>query len=155
MHNQLPSPTSTKSNSNPTNKGFSDLAIRRIQEGQRANQISLVLIYIALFCLLGFGTLASIDDFRQNQTVYLLFNTFPYILIGLGIPCQLYTAFILWRYRLSQPSLLMLFLSLAGGLSVIGFFISGFSWLAMTAWIALAFVFKANLKRFFRFLSNS
>lgn len=131
----------------PTN-GFSPIVIQLIRQAQMLNKYSIYLTYLAIAAFLIFGTLKSLPAFQQSETLYQLFHFVPYGLIGLTIPLSCYVAFILWRYRLSQPSMLALCLGMGFGLFLIS------SYVALAAWIGVAFMFKANLKRFFTFLDE-
>lgn len=138
-------PTTAK----PVVKGFSAVIIRLIKQAQRLNTWSIYLIYLAIAMFLLFGTLKSLSQFKDSHTVYTLFHWVPYGLVGLTIPLSCYVAFILYRYRLSQPSMLALCIGLGFGLFVIS------SYVALSAWIGVAFMFKANLTRFFNFIRES
>ena len=136
--------------------GFVPLAIARIREAQKLNRIAVVLVCIALACFMFFGTLASVPSFRDSRLMYLLFHYLPYALVGLSIPLSLYNAFIIHRYRLNQPSILLLSVGIASTLLVVCLLwqLENWLWLAMSAWIGIAFLFKANFKRFFNFLQE-
>lgn len=126
---------------------FNPIVLQLIEQASSINKIAIYLIYLAIGAFLLFGTLKSLPMFHQNQTIYLCFHYLPYSLVGLSIPLSCYVAFILWRYRLSQPSMLLMCLAVGFGL----FFVS--SYVALSAWIGVAFLFKSNLKRFFNFLT--
>lgn len=130
-----------KANINP-------IVLHLIEQAQAINKVAIYLIYLAIGVFLLFGTLKSLPNFHDSQLIYLCFHYLPYTLVGFSIPLSCYVAFILWRYRLSQPSMLLLCLGVGFGL----FFVS--SYVAFSAWIGVAFLFKANLKRFFNFLNN-
>lgn len=135
--------------STPIGNGFSEAVLRLISQAQRLNKVSIYLIYMAIAMFLLFGTLKSLSQFRDSQTIYTLFHWVPYGLVGLTIPLSCYVAFILYRYRLSQPSMLALCLGLGFGLFMLS------SYVALAAWIGVAFMFKANLNRFFHFIDES
>ena len=105
--------------------------------------------YLAIAMFLLFGTLKSLSQFKDSHTIYTLFHTVPYTLLGLSIPLSCYVAFILYRYRLSQPSMLALCI----GMGFLLFAIS--SYVALAAWIGVAFMFRANLNRFFTYLDET
>ena len=136
--------------------GFSALAILRIKEAQRLNQWAIYAIYVAIIAFVIFGTIASLQAFHDNQWLYWLFYYLPYILVGLTIPISLYNAFVLLRYRLSQPSMIALGVGIASILTLgsLLFSLSGYLWLGFSAWFGVAFLFRANFKRFFKFLQQ-
>ncbi|WP_019520698.1 hypothetical protein [Faucicola boevrei] len=119
-----------------------------INTTKKANQLSIYLIYVAIASFLMFGTLKSLAKFHDNTLIYQGFYYIPYGVIGLSIPLSCFVAFILYRYRLSQPSMIATCLAVGFGL----FFIS--SYVAFASWIGVAFMFKATLKRFFNFLQS-
>lgn len=131
----------------PTN-GFSPIVLKLIRQAKTLNKISIYLIYLAIIAFLIFGTLKSLPTFQQSELMYQLFHFVPYGLIGLSIPLSCYVAFILYRYRLSQPSMLALCIGVGFGLFAIS------SYVALASWIGVAFMFKANLTRFFNFIDN-
>ena len=136
--------------------GFVPLAIARIREAQKLNRVAVILVCVALACFMFFGTLASVPAFRDSRLMYLLFHYLPYALVGLSIPLSLYDAFIIHRYRLNQPSILLLSVGIASTLLVVCLLwqLENWLWLAMASWIGVAFLFKANFKRFFNFLQE-
>jgi hypothetical protein len=119
-----------------------------IAQARTLNKASIYLIYLAIGAFLVFGTLKSLTVFHDSELMYTLFHYLPYTLVGLTIPVSCYVAFILFRYRLSQPSMLALCLGVGFGLFLIS------SYVALAAWIGVAFMFKANLTRFFNFLEQ-
>lgn len=127
---------------------FPPIVLNLIRQAQTLNKISIYLIYLAIIAFLIFGTLKSLPTFQQSELMYQLFHFVPYGLIGLSIPLSCYVAFILYRYRLSQPSMLALCIGMGFGLFAIS------SYVAFASWIGVAFVFKANLTRFFNFIDN-
>lgn len=127
---------------------FPPIVLNLIRQAQMLNKISIYLIYLAIIAFLIFGTLKSLPAFQQSELIYQLFHFVPYGLIGLSIPLSCYVAFILYRYRLSQPSMLALCIGVGFGLFAIS------SYVALASWIGVAFMFKANLKRFFNFIDN-
>lgn len=128
--------------------GFSPIVINLIRQAKTLNKFSIYLIYLAIGCFLIFGTLKSLAQFHDSQLIYNLFHWLPYGLIGLTIPLSCYVAFILYRYRLSQPSMIVTCLGVGFGIFAVS------SYVALAAWIGVAFMFKANLKRFFNFIEN-
>lgn len=143
-----PNPSSEANPSTHTDaqRGYPRLAIIRIREAQILNRWVIRLIYVAIIAFVLFGTLASLSRFRDSQWVYWGFHYLPYLLVAVGIPASLYTAWILYRYRLSQPSMLVLAVVVATATFILS------TYVALVAWIGVAFLFKANLTRFFRFL---
>lgn len=127
---------------------FPPIVLNLIRQAQMLNKISIYLIYLAIIAFLIFGTLKSLPAFQQSELMYQLFHFVPYGLIGLSIPLSCYVAFILYRYRLSQPSMLALCIGVGFGLFAIS------SYVALASWIGVAFMFKVNLKRFFNFIDN-
>lgn len=127
---------------------FPPIVLNLIRQAKTLNKISIYLIYLAIGCFLIFGTLKSLAQFHDSQLIYNLFHWLPYVLVGLSIPLSCYVAFILYRYRLSQPSMLTLCIGMGFGLFVIS------SYVALAAWIGVAFMFKANLSRFFSFING-
>lgn len=119
-----------------------------IQWANKLNHLSIGLIYIAIVCFVLFGTLASLAKFKDSPMVYGLFHYLPYALIGLTIPASLFVALVLWRSRISDASILLVALLVAGLLFILSPFV------AFCAWIGVAFMFKANLKRFYQFLQS-
>jgi hypothetical protein len=135
-----------------TQYGFAPLAIARIKGAQRANQIAIYLIYAAIIAFMVFGTIASIKAFHDNQLLYRLFFNLPYALIALTIPITLYDGFVIYRYRLSQPSMIALSIGVSTIVLVGGLLFADTAWLGLASWLGVAFLFKANFKRFFNFL---
>lgn len=131
-----------------TQHGFSSVVINLIRQAQTLNKWSIYLIYLAIIAFLIFGTLKSLSHFHDSQLIYTLFHWLPYGLVGLSIPLSCYVAFILYRYRLSQPSMIATCLGVGFGLFAIS------SYVALAAWIGVAFMFKANLTRFFNFIDQ-
>ena len=129
--------------------GFSPRMVQLIQQAQTLNRYAIYLVYLAIAMFLLFGTLKSLSQFKDSHTIYTLFHTVPYTLLGLTIPLSCYVAFILYRYRLSQPSMLALCI----GMGFLLFAIS--SYVALAAWIGVAFMFRANLNRFFTYLNET
>lgn len=134
--------------------GFSPAMLRLIRHAQSLNRLSIYGIYGAIAVFLVFGTLQSLPQFKDNIFVYNCFYLLPYVLVGLTIPVTLYVWFVLYRYRLSQASMLWLCLAVGVGLLVWGAFKVTLMWLAFSAWMGMAFLFRANLKRFFDFISE-
>lgn len=138
----------------PSGISFPSAVLAHIHRAKKLNQISVVLVYLAILSFIGLGTMASLSQFHDSQLLYQLFHYFPYGCVSLSIPFVVYQAFILFRYRLSQPSMIAFCMMVASLLSVVGIFVAGFAWLAMSAWIGIIFLFKANLKRFYQFFQQ-
>ena len=144
----------TAATTNQTVAGFPALAIQALRGAQKLNKASILLIVLAIFAFVLFGTLASLKMFHGSHDLYLLFHYLPYVLVALTIPMTLYQAFLVHRYRLSQPSML---LTSVGGATLLLlicliFSLSDWLWLAMAAWIGVAYWFQATFKRFFNFI---
>lgn len=135
-----------------TQHGFAPLAIARIKGAQRANQIAVYLIYAAIFAFMVFGTIASIKMFHDNQLLYRLFFNLPYVLIALTIPLTLYDAFIIYRYGLSQASMVVMTIGVSSIILIGGLLFADTAWLGLASWLGVAFLFKVSFKRFFDFL---
>lgn len=138
---------------NRTQHGFAPLAIARIKGAQRANQIAVYLIYAAIIAFMVFGTIASIKAFHDNQLLYQLFFNLPYALIALTIPLTLYDAFIIYRYRLNQSSMVIMTIGVSSILLIGGLLFADTAWLGLASWLGVAFLFKVSFKRFFNFLA--
>ena len=132
--------------------GFAPLAIARIKGAQRANQLAIYLIYAAIIAFMVFGTIASIKMFHDNTLLYRLFFNLPYALIAITIPITLYDAFIIYRYRLSQQSMVIMAIGVSSLVLIGGLLFADTAWLGLSCWLGVAFLFKANFKRFFNFL---
>ena len=132
--------------------GFAPLAIARIKGAQRANQIAVYLIYTAIIAFMVFGTIASIKAFHDNQLLYQLFYNLPYALVALTIPLTLYNAFIIYRYRLNQSSMVIMTIGVSSILLIGGLLFADTAWLGLASWLGVAFLFKVSFKRFFNFL---
>ena len=132
--------------------GFAPLAIARIRGAQRANQIAIYLIYAAIFAFMVFGTIASIKTFHDNQLLYQLFYNLPYALVALTIPITLYDAFVVYRYRLNQPSMIAMSVGVSSIILLGGLLFADTAWLGLSCWVGVAFLFKVSFKRFFNFL---
>ena len=132
--------------------GFAPLAIARIRGAQRANQIAIYLIYAAIFAFMVFGTIASIKTFHDNQLLYQLFYNLPYALVALTIPITLYDAFVVYRYRLNQPSMIAMSIGVSTIILIGGLLFADTAWLGLSCWLGVAFLFKVSFKRFFNFL---
>lgn len=135
-----------------TQHGFAPLAIARIKGAQRANKIAVYLLYAAIIAFIVFGTIASIKVFHGNQLLYRLFFNLPYALIALTIPLTLYDAFIIYRYRLSQASMVIMSIGVSTVVLIGGLLFADTAWLGLSCWLGVAFLFKSNFKRFFDFL---
>lgn len=129
--------------------GFAKPALHRIRQARTFNQLSIYLIYVAVVCFVGFGTLASLPSLHDSSLVYGLFHYVPYALVGLSILPNLFVAFVLYRYRLSQPSMIALCLVMSFALFVFSVYV------ALASWLGVAFLFRVNLKRFFQFLAEA
>lgn len=134
--------------------GFSPKILRLIRHAQSLNRLSIYGIYGAIAVFLVFGTLQSLPQFKDNMFIYNCFYLLPYLLVGVTMPITLYVCFVLYRYRLSQASMLWLCLGVGVGLLIWGVFNVTLMWLAFSAWMGMAFLFRANLKRFFDFISE-
>lgn len=132
--------------------GFAPLAIARIKGAQRVNQIAIYLIYAAILAFMVFGTIASIKMFHDNQLLYRLFFNLPYALIALTIPITLYDAFIIYRYRLNQASMVVMTIGVSSIILIGGLLFADTAWLGLASWLGVAFLFKVSFKRFFNFL---
>ncbi|WP_296402462.1 hypothetical protein [Psychrobacter sp.] len=134
--------------------GFPVAAIKLLSDAQKINKLSIFCIVLAIFSFVVFGTLASLKMFHGSKEMYWLFHYLPYILVGLTIPFTLYQAFLVYRYRLCQPSMLVTSVGGASLLLVVCllFSLSDWLWLAMSAWIGVAYWFQATFKRFFSFI---
>ena len=134
--------------------GFPAAAIKLLRDAQKMNKLSILCIVLAIFAFVVFGTLASLKMFHGSKEMYWLFHYLPYILVGLTIPFTLYQAFLVYRYRLSQPSMLVTSVGSASLLLIVCllFSLSDWLWLAMSAWIGVAYWFQATFRRFFNFI---
>ena len=149
-----PQQTASASASKGTIAGFPAAAIKLLRDAQKMNKLSILCIVLAIFAFVVFGTLASLKMFHGSKQMYWLFHYLPYILVGLTIPFTLYQAFLVYRYRLSQPSMLVTSVGGASLLLIVCllFSLSDWLWLAMSAWIGVAYWFQATFKRFFNFI---
>ena len=147
-------PQQTVSASKGSIAGFPAAAIKLLRNAQKMNKLSILCIVLAIFAFVVFGTLASLKMFHGSKQMYWLFHYLPYILVGLTIPFTLYQAFLVYRYRLSQPSMLVTSVGGASLLLIVCllFSLSDWLWLAMSAWIGVAYWFQATFKRFFNFI---
>lgn len=147
-------PQQTVSASKGSIAGFPAAAIKLLRDAQKMNKLSILCIVLAIFAFVVFGTLASLKMFHGSKQMYWLFHYLPYILVGLTIPFTLYQAFLVYRYRLSQPSMLVTSVGGASLLLIVCllFSLSDWLWLAMSAWIGVAYWFQATFKRFFNFI---
>lgn len=153
---QQNSPQPTATTSQGSIAGFPAAAIKLLHQAQKINKVSILCIVVAIFAFVVFGTLASLKMFHGSRQMYWLFHYLPYILVGLTIPFTLYQAFLVYRYRLSQPSMLVTSVGGASLLLIICllFSLSNWLWLAMAAWIGVAYWFQATFKRFFNFIET-
>lgn len=147
-------PQQTVSASKGSIAGFPAAAIKLLRDAQKMNKLSILCVVLAIFAFVVFGTLASLKMFHGSKQMYWLFHYLPYILVGLTIPFTLYQAFLVHRYRLSQPSMLVTSVGGASLLLIVCllFSLSDWLWLAMSAWIGVAYWFQATFKRFFNFI---
>lgn len=136
-----------------TQYGFAPLAIARIKGAQRINKLAIVMLYAAIIAFMVFGTIASIKMFHDNTLLYRLFFNLPYVLIALTIPLTLYDAFIVYRYRLSQSSMVIMTIGVSTIVLVGGLIFADTAWLGLSCWLGVAFLFQSNFKRFFDFLA--
>ncbi len=136
-----------------TQYGFAPLAIARIKGAQRANHIAIYMLYAAIIAFMLFGTIASIKIFHNNALLYWLYFKLPYLLITFTIPITLYDAFIIYRYRLSQASMVIMAIGVSTIVLIGGLIFADSAWLGLSCWLGVAFLFKSNFKRFFDFLS--
>ena len=143
---------SDQSLQNKSQRGFAPLAIARIKGAQRANQIAIYLIYAAILAFMVFGTIASIKAFHDNQLLYQLFYNLPYALVALTIPITIYDALVIYRYRLNQPSMIAMSISVSTVILLGGLLFADTAWLGLACWLGVAFLFKVSFKRFFNFL---
>ena len=134
--------------------GFAPLAIARIKGAQRANQLAVYFIYAAILAFMVFGTIASIKAFHDNQLLYQLFYNLPYALVTLTIPITLYDAFVIYRYRLSQTSMVIMTIGVSTIILIASLLLADAAWLGLSCWLGVAFLFKSNFKRFFDFLET-
>lgn len=136
--------------------GFPGAALKLLRDAQKINKLSILCIVLAIFSFVVFGTLASLKMFHGSGQMYWLFHYLPYILVGLTIPFTLYQAFLVYRYRLSQPSMLVTSVGGASLLLIVCllFSLEDWLWLAMAAWIGVAYWFQATFKRFFNFIET-
>ncbi|WP_367111173.1 hypothetical protein [uncultured Psychrobacter sp.] len=136
-----------------TQHGFAPLAIARIKGAQRANKLAVYMLYVAMVAFILFGTIASIKMFHDNTLLYWLYFKLPYLLIALTIPITLYNAFIIYRYRLSQTSMVIMTIGVSALVLIGGLIFADTAWLGLSCWLGVAFLFKSNFKRFFDFLA--
>lgn len=135
-----------------TQHGFPPIAIARIKGAQRANTLAVYLLYAAIIAFMVFGTIASIKMFHDNTVLYRLFFNLPYALIALTIPITLYDAFIIYRYRLAQSSMVIMCIGVSSIVLIGGLLFADTAWLGLSCWLGVAFFFKVSFKRFFDFL---
>ncbi len=133
--------------------GFAPLAIERIKGAQRANTIAIYLLYAAIIAFMVFGTIASIKMFHDNTVLYRLFFNLPYALIALTIPITMYDAFIIYRYRLAQSSMIIMCIGVSSIVLISGLLFADTAWLGLSCWLGVAFFFRVSFKRFFDFLA--
>ena len=136
-----------------TQHGFPPIAIARIKGAQRANILAVYLLYAAIIAFMVFGTIASIKMFHDNTVLYRLFFNLPYALIALTIPITLYDAFIIYRYRLAQSSMIIMCIGVSSIVLISGLLFADTAWLGLSCWLGVAFFFRVSFKRFFDFLA--
>ncbi len=136
-----------------TQHGFPPTAIARIKGAQRANTLAVYLLYAAIIAFMVFGTIASIKMFHDNTVLYRLFFNLPYALIALTIPITLYDAFIIYRYRLAQSSMVIMCIGVSSIVLIGGLIFADTAWLGLACWLGVAFFFRISFKRFFDFLA--
>ena len=136
-----------------TQHGFPPIAVARIKGAQRTNTIAVYLLYAAIIAFMVFGTIASIKMFHDNTLLYRLFFNLPYALIALTIPITLYDAFIIYRYRLAQSSMVIMCIGVSSIVLIGGLIFADTAWLGLACWLGVAFFFKVSFKRFFDFLA--
>ena len=90
--------------------------------------------------------------FHDNQLLYQLFYNLPYALVALTIPITLYDAFVVYRYRLNQPSMIAMSIGVSTIILIGGLLFADTAWLGLSCWLGVAFLFKVSFKRFFNFL---
>ncbi len=137
-----------------TQHGFPPIAIARIKGAQRANTLAVYLLYAAIIAFMVFGTIASIKMFHDSALLYRLFFNLPYVLIALTIPMTLYDAFIIYRYRLAQSSMVIMCIGVSSIVLIGGLIFADTAWLGLSCWLGVAFFFKVSFKRFFDFLAR-
>lgn len=141
-----------------------DTLITRTKEALRLANASVYLGMAAIICFGAFGTLASMNQFKDSTLIYYAFHYLPYTLISLSIPISLLHALFLWRYRIMQGGILITIIGTAMGLVLFmlgGYVINGTDtaffmslFLAMIAWFAMPYVFRVNLRKFLNFLQD-
>ncbi|WLP94611.1 hypothetical protein [Psychrobacter sp. M13] len=137
-----------------TQHGFPPIAIARIKGAQRANTLAVYLLYAAIIAFMVFGTIASIKMFHDSALLYRLFFNLPYVLIALTIPMTLYDAFIIYRYRLAQSSMVIMCIGVSSIVLIGGLIFADTAWLGLSCWLGVAFFFRVSFKRFFDFLAR-
>lgn len=135
-----------------------------ITHALRLANISVYLGLLAVVCFCVFGTLASLPAFKDSTLIYLAFHYLTYALIGLSMPLNMYQIFLLWRYRIIQPAILLIVTTVGVGLllfAVVSLLVQGVGeaffmglFLAMIAWFAMPFLFRVNFKKFLTFLQT-
>ena len=137
-----------------TQHGFPPIAVARIKGAQRANTLAVYLLYAAIIAFMVFGTIASIKMFHDSALLYRLFFNLPYVLIALTIPMTLYDAFIIYRYRLAQSSMVIMCIGVSSIVLIGGLIFADTAWLGLSCWLGVAFFFRVSFKRFFDFLAR-
>lgn len=138
--------------------------IALISHAIKLSNIAVYLGIMAVAVFLIFGTLASLPAFKGSVLIYMAFHYLPYLLIGLSVPISGYLWLILVRYRIIQMGILHLMVGLGvGGMLISGLFyaISGASvsffmsvFLVMLVWFGMPYLFRVNLKKFLKFLTE-
>lgn len=139
-----------------------DRLIALFATAQKQAQVAIYLGWLAIVCFGVFGTLASMQNFKDNTLIYWCFHYLPYVLIGLSIPTSLYHTFLMYRYRIMQFMILVIMLGFGIALPIASliFYLKGDGgtgamalFVAMIAWFAMPYLFKVNIKRFLNFLT--
>lgn len=136
--------------------------IMLFNKAKKRNQYSIYLNYIAIFCFIILGTMASMRTFHQNALIGILFGYLPYLLIVLSIPMSLYCAFLCYRYKIIQRFILNMALAFCALLTFIAAFYYYSSpttgrvllFVAAIAWFSLPYLLKVNIARFLDYLQD-
>jgi len=97
-------------------------------------------------------TIARNKAFHDKRVLYVLFYKVAYALVAITIPLTLYDAFIIYRYRLNQSSMVIMTIGVSSILLIGGLLFADTAWLGLASWLGVAFLFKVSFKRFFNFL---
>lgn len=132
-----------------------------VQQAYKTSQMTIYLGYLAIICFLVFGTLASLKIFHHSSWIYVSFHYLPYVLVGISVPISLYHMFILYRYRLVQPMILGILLSIGSALPLFGLvtLLWGHTivaymalFLGVIAWFCMPYLFKVSFQRYLQFV---